>query len=148
MGPRGCYWFPKATMSEAQNGTCFAPACIPLRVHCRWAAAVTNKLDLWRSGMSRYFSPYRCLLRAVCFTFQLVIPTQSQFLFKLLKLILIAGIFLGPATTPHQPPPTPSHPQPGHHTRFQFPYWTASVSSAGILLRGNLTLQCNYPTEF
>ena len=56
MGPRGCCWFTKATMSEAQNGTCFSPACIPLRVHYCWAAAVTNKLDLWRSGMSRYFS--------------------------------------------------------------------------------------------
>ena len=31
---------------------------------------------------------------------------------KLLKLILIAGIILGPATTPHQPAPAPNDPQP------------------------------------
>ena len=57
MGPSGPSWSTKARMSKAQNGACFSPSCIPLRVHCRWATAVTNKLYPWRSGMSRHFSP-------------------------------------------------------------------------------------------
>ena len=57
MAPSGLSWSTKARMSKAQNGACFSPSCSPLRVHCRWATAVTNKLYPWRSGISRHFSP-------------------------------------------------------------------------------------------
>ena len=42
-------------MSKAQYAACFSQSCFPLRVHFHWATAVTNKLDPWKSGMSRHF---------------------------------------------------------------------------------------------
>ena len=57
MDPRDPFWNTKARLSKAQHGACFSQSCIPLRFHFCWATAATNKLDPWRSGMSRHFSP-------------------------------------------------------------------------------------------